>query len=131
MSVFVDTSAFLAIVNETDVRHQQASQIWAELVEMERVLFTTNYVILETISLIQKRLGMSHLGKFVVNTLPFLDVEWVTEEVHRESIETLLTANRRQLSFVDCVSFVAMRRANLNTAFAFDRHFNEQGFTIL
>jgi predicted nucleic acid-binding protein len=131
MSVFVDTSAFLAVLNETDSRHRQARQIWAELVEVERELITTNYVILETISLVQRRLGMSTLHEFLANTVPFLGVEWVTEQLHQESIKILLTANRRQLSLVDCVSFVTMRQSNLNTAFAFDKHFREQGFTIL
>ena len=43
----------------------------------------------------------------------------------------LLTANRRQLRLVDCVSFLGMRQLNLKTAFAFDRDFNEQGFETL
>ena len=131
MSVFVDTSAFIAIVNETDRRHRQARRIWTELVEMERELITTNYVILETISLVQRRLGMPYLHTFLANTMPFLRVEWVTEQLHRESIDVLLAADRRHLSLVDCVSFATIRRAGLMTVFAFDRHFDEQGFDVL
>jgi len=40
----------------------------------------------------------------------------------------LLTAGRRELSLVDCVSFACMRRQGLTRAFHFDRHFREQGF---
>jgi predicted nucleic acid-binding protein len=43
----------------------------------------------------------------------------------------LLTANRRQLSLVDCVSFEMMRRLGIKTAFTYDRHFSEQGFECL
>jgi len=46
-------------------------------------------------------------------------------------VAALLTAGRRQLSLVDCVSFLTMRRLNLKMAFAFDRHFTEQGFEVL
>ena len=31
----------------------------------------------------------------------------------------------------DCVSFVAMREQHIDTAFAFDEHFAEQGFQVL
>jgi predicted nucleic acid-binding protein len=41
---------------------------------------------------------------------------------------TLLAAGRRKLSLVDCVSFELMRGCGCNHAFAFDAHFEEQGF---
>ena len=131
MSVFVVTSAFNAILNDTDRRHRQARQTWRELVETERDLVTTNYVLLETVSLVQRRLGLSKLHAFLANTVPFLEVVWVTEQLHEESIAMLLAANRRQLSLVDCVSFVTMRQSGLDTVFAFDRHFEEQEFDVL
>jgi uncharacterized protein len=43
----------------------------------------------------------------------------------------VLTAHRRHLSLVDCVSFAAMHQFGLSAVFAFDNHFAEQGFTIL
>jgi len=41
-----------------------------------------------------------------------------------------LAAARRQLSLVDCASFVVMRAHGLTRAFGFDAHFAEQGFTV-
>ena len=32
---------------------------------------------------------------------------------------------------VDCISFETARRLGINTVFAFDQHFVEQGFTCL
>ncbi|MDP2857839.1 MAG: VapC toxin family PIN domain ribonuclease, partial [Bacillota bacterium] len=43
----------------------------------------------------------------------------------------LLTAGRRNLSLVDCVSFDVMRRLGMEKAFAFDAHFAEQGFQCM
>jgi hypothetical protein len=43
----------------------------------------------------------------------------------------ILAANRRQLSLVDCASFAAMRQSGFKNAFVFDRHFLEQGSTLL
>ena len=131
MTVFVDTSAFLALLNDTDKRHEQAKRIWRRLVEQEQELMTTNYVLLETISLVQRRLGMSIVRSFQANIVEFLDILWVNEQLHREAVTYFLTANRRQLSLVDCISFVAMCQVNLQTAYVFDGHFTEQGFTVL
>lgn len=50
------------------------------------------------------------------------------EENHGVAVTALLTAGKRQLSLVDCSSFEAMRRLGITSAFAFDRHFAEQGF---
>ncbi|MGE3842819.1 MAG: hypothetical protein AB7I50_14680 [Vicinamibacterales bacterium] len=38
---------------------------------------------------------------------------------------------KSHLSLVDAVSFVAMLRAGLSHAFAFDRHFEHEGFSIV
>lgn len=43
----------------------------------------------------------------------------------------MLVAGRRDLSLVDCSSFVTMRRLGIKKAFALDEHFREQGFELL
>jgi predicted nucleic acid-binding protein len=57
-----------------------------------------------------------------------LDVQWATDSNHQAGVAALLTAASRQLSLVDCASFETMRSLGIQTAFAFDRHFVEQGF---
>jgi predicted nucleic acid-binding protein len=51
--------------------------------------------------------------------------------LHDRAIAALLTAGARDLSLVDCVSFEVMRLLGLDTAFAFDAHFAQQGFRSL
>jgi predicted nucleic acid-binding protein len=46
-------------------------------------------------------------------------------------VAALLTANRRELSLVDCVSFEVMRRRDITSAFAIDTDFSKQGFTVV
>jgi uncharacterized protein len=61
--------------------------------------------------------------------VPLLQVDWVTEERHLAGIEAVLAASRKRLSLVDCISFQTMRARGVRTAFCFDAHFSEQGFT--
>ena len=130
MRVFVDTSAFFAYVNRNDQNHLSAKEIFTWLIREQAKLICTNYVLLETVALLQNRLGMLVVKDFQESVVPLLRIEWVDEELHQTSVAVLLTANRRHLSMVDCTSFTTMRRLGIGTVFAFDQHFVEQGFTI-
>ena len=131
MNIFIDTSALLAILNETDQYHQQAKQAWIEILSTESMIFTSNYVIVETTALLQHRFGIEALRLYENNVQPVIKIIWIDEHVHQLGMGILLAANRRNLSLVDCTSFEIMRQARLVNAFTFDPHFSEQGFTVL
>jgi predicted nucleic acid-binding protein len=131
MSIFVDTSAFFAVLDADDENHDAAKQVWENLLTREVVLVCSNYVLVETLALVQRRLGIPAVRAFQEDIMPVLNVEWVDESVHQVGIASVLAAVRRGLSLVDCVSFEIMRRLGIKTAFAFDRHFKEQGFECL
>ena len=128
MSTFVDTSALIAVLNAADDNHAQAADVFRTLVEKDEAFVTTSYVLVETTALIQHRFGMSAVRSFQDDVAPLFDVIWVSSELHVEGMAALLTAGRRDLSLVDCVSFACMRRYGISHAFHFDRHFREQGF---
>lgn len=128
MRVFVDTSALYAALNGEDEHHSQAGELWAALLGGPDVLLTSNYVLLETIALLGRRLGPAAARDFQTGFTPALQVVWVSEALHHRAVAALLTAGQRNLSLVDCVSFEIMRQLGIETAFAFDRHFVQQGF---
>jgi predicted nucleic acid-binding protein len=128
VTVFVDTSALLAILDADDVHHVRARSDWGRLLEGPQRRFTSNYVLVETYALVRSRLGMPALHALVEDLIPVLDVLWLDAELHEQASAALLAAGRRRLSLVDCASFVLMRRHGIQRAFAFDRHFAEQGF---
>jgi len=131
MTVFVDTSAFYAVLDRDDENHLRAAAAWKELLQQSARLFTQNYVLLETAALLQHRLGIHALRTFHEDILPILEVDWVTESRHLAGAEAVFAASRKRLSLVDCISFQTMREHGIRTAFAFDAHFREQGFTLL
>ncbi len=128
MRVFVDTSAFLAVLNPDDVNHQPAAAMWENLLLREEQLIVTNYVLLETIALARQRHGIPVVQNFQLSAVPVLSIHWVDASIHAFGVVALLAANRRQLSLVDCTSFQVMRQLGIDTAFAFDEHFVEQQF---
>ena len=131
MSTFVDTSALLAVLDADDAQHARAARAWGELVNGGDDLVTTSYVLVETCALTQARLGLGATRLLDEDIVPVLRITWVDETLHRTAMAALLTAQRRDLSLVDCVSFAVMRRLSIARAFAFDRHFRQQGFGLL
>jgi len=131
MTVFVDTSAFYALFDQDDQNHDRAKMQLDDLLAREEDLVSTNYVLVETISLLQRRIGSGAVTDFENHMKLALRTIWVDESAHEAGMNALLLANRTRLSPVDCVSFTTMRRLNLATAFAFDRHFAEQGFECI
>jgi predicted nucleic acid-binding protein len=127
-SVFVDTSALYALLDASDAQHSQARAAWAGLAERRERLVTSNYVLVEAMALIGRRLGLEALRAFDSQFVPLLSVVWVDEALHRRAVAALLVAGLRDLSLVDCASFEIMRETSIDRAFAFDAHFQQQGF---
>jgi predicted nucleic acid-binding protein len=130
-SIFIDTSAFYALMDRSDSNHEKARNLWLSLLDEESHLKTTNYIIIETLALLQSRLGFEAPYLYSSNILGLVDILWINEPRHNLAFELWLSLDRKKLSFVDCISFITMRHYRLENVFGFDRHFEEQGFKIL
>jgi predicted nucleic acid-binding protein len=131
VTVFVDTSAFIALLVPEDQNHAGAGNAWRELVRRDEEIVTTNYVVVEAGSILQSRFGSSALRRLVDGVLPLVTVELVDAETHTAGLDSALLSTRTGPSIVDCVSFAMMRKLGIRTAFAFDPHFGDQGFELL
>ncbi|MEW5938822.1 MAG: PIN domain-containing protein [Chloroflexota bacterium] len=130
-TIFVDTSAFLALVNANEDVHQSAVDAWDDALASGAAFVTSNYVVVESVALIQNRLGIHPAQQLSEELLPLIEVHWIGEEQHGEALDHVIAANRRNLSLVDCSSFSTMRRLDIHTVFTFDDHFREQGFRVI
>ena len=90
-----------------------------------------NYVLVETIALTQRRLGLGAVRALRDELFPILTVEWVEASLHAEAFAALVASGRRAVSLVDHVSFELMRRRGIRRALAVDRHFASEGFELL
>lgn len=136
MTLFVDTSAFYALTDDGD----QASGRATELLSAEEQLVTTDYVLLETWMLIDKRGGYSPAEAFwksiragaatVEHVTPAdLDAAWRIGEAFPD----------QAFSLVDRTSFAVMERLGVHRAVAFDDDFavyrfgprRERAFAVL
>jgi predicted nucleic acid-binding protein len=60
--------------------------------------------------------------------MPLVEIHPVGSEALMSAVNSLLTAGRRRLSLVDCISFAHMRARHIHDYLGADHHFDEQGF---
>ncbi len=131
MRIFINTSAIYALLDRDDINYPHAKRVWTNILNTGHTLITSNYILVETFALLQNRLGIGAVRGFQEDLLPLVNIEFVSSATHQSGVAALLSASRRNLSLVDCVSFEIMRNAGIKAVFAFDPHFKEQGFAII
>lgn len=127
--IFLDTSAIYAMADREDPRHEQAKERFDALLGAGEGVLTHNYVLVEAMALIQSRLGLEAAMKLARDSRAF-EIEWVNQATHEEAVRSLGRLGKRQVSLVDQVSFLVMRRRGIRTALAFDPDFETQGFQL-
>ena len=131
MSVFADTSGLYALLVGSEDGHDSVVRAFRGVVSQRRPLRTTSYVAVETVALLQHRVGLEAVRDFDDHVFPLLSVEWVSDALHRRGMRRLSRENRRRLSLVDCVSLEFMRQHAIEDVLGLDRHFEQAGFSLL
>jgi uncharacterized protein len=132
-TVFVDTAYFVARFNHRDRLHQQARQLELQIVNFQ--LLTTEIVLIEFLNYFSdfgsySRSAVAGITQDLLNN-PNVMIIWQTQELFSAGLS--LYANRldKGYSLTDCVSMVVMRQEKIQEILTHDRHFAQEGFTIL
>jgi len=131
VSVYADTSALYALLVRSEQGHATVRAAFSDLLDDDRPIWTTSFVLVETMALLQHRIGLEAAHDFDEDILPVLRLRWVDEDLYRRGIDRLWREDRRSLSLVDCVGFEFMKAEGITTAFAIDPHFTRAGFDLL
>lgn len=132
--IFVDTSAWVAIEDKKDINHLKALQYKMQLLESQRRLITTNYILDETFTLMLLDLGYTRTINFkqkldyLINS-NLVIVGFITPDIEKAGWEVFERYNKdKTWSFTDCTSKVIMDIFGIDEAFTFDRHFEQMSF---
>ncbi len=131
--IFVDTSAFVARFIEKDQFHSIAMQYWTEIRDQDLRVYTSNYVLSETINLMVQWTPYEFALQVaeLLYQSEVLEILRPDESIEIGAIDFLKMHAVRKIGFIDCVSFRLMQENDLSSAFTFDRHFEIAGFEMV
>jgi predicted nucleic acid-binding protein len=133
LSVFVDTSAWIALINKSDAFHLKAKTIRDVLIEDKSQFFVTDYVVVEianSLSRIPWRSGAIQLINSIYESENINVVE-ISKKIYAEAWKLYSDRADKEWSLTDCTSFIVMNRNGISEAFTNDCHFEQAGFNIL
>ena len=131
--VFADTSGWVALFVVNDKDHEKAVSIFEDLKQSKVPIYTSDYVIDETITTILTR-GNHKQSVFageVLLTSKIVKIVHVSANYFQSAWEFYQKYRDKQFSFTDVTSFTIMKDLNINRAFAFDRDFRQAGIELI
>ncbi|TAK32118.1 MAG: PIN domain-containing protein [Chloroflexota bacterium] len=117
--VFIDTSAFLAIVDE---------EISKRCVSEKYGFLTTRFVVVETHAGLLGAVGTDEARAFIESGLEEITEVPIEESDYQYAKRLILEYRDKDYSLCDAISFAVVQRLSVSLAFAFDSHFRQHGF---
>jgi uncharacterized protein len=129
VTLFVDSSGILALVDRDDPSHPGVAEAFA--LGRSEALSTHAYVIVETLAVARRRFGPAVAADLIDRVIPALDVVPVDADLHAASVAAFRDTVESSVSLVDRTSFAFMRREGIERAIALDADFRTAGFETL
>ncbi|MBF0564903.1 MAG: PIN domain-containing protein [Nitrospirae bacterium] len=132
-SIFIDTTAWLALINKSDDFFNKACSIRDELLKDGCHFFVTNYIIVEIANSLSRKVWRNRaisLINFIYNS-DDIEVIEVNKEIYNQALEIYKHRQDKEWGLTDCTSFIVMSTNGIAEAFTNDRHFEQAGFIAL
>lgn len=132
MRIFIDTSAFLALLASDQDIHIQAKEILSELQRKRTLFITSSFVLSETYTRIIYDSNIKIAKKFhqmIVSgeEIGFMKVIWIDQLLDGEIYKIYTKFSEHKLSYTDASSYLLVKKFRLDGIFTFDAGFKKVG----
>ncbi|MBW1959611.1 MAG: PIN domain-containing protein [Deltaproteobacteria bacterium] len=129
MKLFIDTWGWLALRDRKESRHQEVKDFYIQFRRQKGIIYTSDYVLDETITLLFRRLpfktakeSLENINKAIKEG--YLQVEWVTpERFEKAKGRRIKYRDKPKISFTDLTSMVVMKELGIKDIITGDEHF--------
>jgi len=133
--IFVDASAWIAIIDETERQHHTARAVYIDALLNAVPIVTSQFILAETYTHLRYFVGHRQAVDFHRRVIKaqekkLLRLLWADQIIFDAAWEIFEKFADQKFSFVDCTSFALMRAHQIKTAFAFDADFRVMGFEV-
>ena len=131
--VFVDTAAWIALLNTSDALHQPAKQVMNQLQQQKAFLVTTEFVLLEVADALSAPAIRTKTIAFIngLRQLNILQIIPISQALFANGWQLYSQRHDKEWGLTDCISFVVMTQEQITIAFTSDHHFQQAGFIKL
>jgi len=131
-ALFIDTSAFIALIDKDDQYHAQAREFYQKKLSPPFKLITTNFVVCETINFLRARLPLKYAVAYRDDIISskIASIIHITPDMENSAFNVMKRHKDKNYSFTDCTSFVVMKDLGITNSFTFDEHFRQMGFIV-
>ncbi|MGB1254063.1 MAG: type II toxin-antitoxin system VapC family toxin [Candidatus Promineifilaceae bacterium] len=132
-NVFVDTAAWIALLNKDDKYHQDARRVMQMLQQQQAYFITSEFVLLEVADALSSPAIRPKTIGFIngLRNLPRIEIVAATNELIADAWELYSARLDKEWGLTDCTSFVIMRQQKITQAFTSDHHFSQARFSKL
>jgi predicted nucleic acid-binding protein len=130
VSACVDTSAFYAFLVPQDRHHEVVRDELERRVSRGDTLFSSSFVLCETVGLLQIRHGAKAVQTFLTKLYPLVQWRWVDEALFIEIRNLLQEKSARAFTSVDASCVVCTRERPGSVCVAVDADLRGFGFDV-
>ncbi len=130
MRIFLDTWGWVALGDRKESRHRQVVECYERGKKLAGGVWTSNFVLDETLTLIFRRTPFVEAFSFSRSLLqaPFIRIEPVTEARFRKAFELRERfSDKPRISFTDLTSMAIMSELRITDIVTADTHFTQVG----
>ena len=134
--LFVDTWGWLTLYDKRESQHQRVVGFYADFRTQGGQLYTSDYVLDETFTLLFKRLPFVQAQQALylldmATQAGYLHLEWITpERFGQTKILRLKLKDKPGISFTDLASMSVMAELGISTVLTADAHFMHVGMGL-
>ncbi len=132
--VFVDTAGWGYYLHSHDLLHAQTVNVMQGAVRQGRRLITTNYILAELVTILDRYRMSRQLILAAINALkadPHVEIVHIDIATDTEAWALLGARLDKEWSLVDASSMVIMQRVGMSEVVTTDHHFSQAGFVRL
>ena len=133
--IFADTSGWANYFVRTEPFHLAAKQLMQQWYKDQIPIITTNYVLLELVSLFISPLRIPRQQQIqAIETIKgseWIEIVHIDQTLDDQAWQFLKKRDDKMWSLVDCSSFIVMKQRLMNQGFTTDHHFEQAGFERL
>ena len=132
--LFIDTWGWVALHNRREPRHGEVKAFYREYRLRGKKIYTTDYVLDETLTLLFRRLPLEQAKKSMESiddaiAQGYLYLEWINYSRFEETKTLRLKFDDKpRISFTDLTSMVVMKELGVKSILTDDDHFVQLGF---